>query len=315
MAGSIALSLTQRYDKTTHLPLDGGQLTFYAAGTTTPQSAYQDISLTIPWPNPITLDSGGNVPQLFFADGYIKFRLANSAGTVQIEADFVLVLGPTSGGGAAPSVDPTTLIQTGWIQPIYGTGNIVGFVRANGRTIGSSTSGGSERANADCQNLFTFLYINDANLVVSSGRGANAAADWAANKNIALPDWRGRALAALDDMGNSAAGRLTATYFGTAATALGAAGGAESQTLTTAQLPAHSHANTLTDPGHVHSVAAVFNGGGNTVASGTAFNLNGSVQNTNSSGTGITITNANAGSGSAHPIASPMMLATFFIKL
>ena len=47
MAGSISLSLTQRYDKDTHVPLNGGQLFFFAAGTTTPQSAYQDLSLTI----------------------------------------------------------------------------------------------------------------------------------------------------------------------------------------------------------------------------------------------------------------------------
>src|SRR5687768_1531125 len=167
MAGSIALSLTQRYDKTSHEPLDGGQLYFFAAGTTTPQSAYQDVSLTIPWPNPLTLDSGGNVPQLFFADGYVKFRLANAAGTTQIEADFVLVLGPTSGGGAAPSVDATTILQTGDLKARYGTGVHTGFVRANGRTIGNAASGASERANADTAALFSFLYGEDANLTVS----------------------------------------------------------------------------------------------------------------------------------------------------
>src|SRR5258705_1843892 len=127
MAGSISLSLTQRYDKTSHLPLDGGKLNLYQAGTTTPQNAYQDISLTIPWPNPITLDSGGNVPQLFFADGYIKFRLSNSVGVTQIEADFGLVMGPTAGVGAAPSVDATTILATGDLKVKYGTGSVTGF--------------------------------------------------------------------------------------------------------------------------------------------------------------------------------------------
>src|SRR6185369_3563254 len=108
----------------------------------------------------------------------------------------------------------------------------------------------------------TFLYGADANLAVSGGRGASAAADWAANKTIALPDFRGRALAGLDDMGSTAAGRLTSTYFGTSAIVLGASGGAESQTLTTAQLPAHSHANSLTDPGHSHQIKAGSSGGG-----------------------------------------------------
>src|SRR3954462_5744518 len=119
MAGSIGLSLTQRLDNSSLEPLDGGTIQFYAAGTTTPQSAYQDISLTIPWPNPLTLDSAGNVPQLFFADGYIKFRLSNEDGVTQIERDYVLVLGPNSGEGAAPSVDATTIMQVGFIAPYY----------------------------------------------------------------------------------------------------------------------------------------------------------------------------------------------------
>ena len=106
------------------------------------------------------------------------------------------------------SVDPTTIFGTGDIKANYGTGVIDGFVRANGRTIGSSTSGANERANSDTQALFTFLWNGDPNLVVSTGRGVSAAADWSANKTITLPDWRGRALVALDDMGNTAAGRL-----------------------------------------------------------------------------------------------------------
>jgi hypothetical protein len=61
MAGSISLSLSQQFDST-GAPLNGGLLYTYAAGTTTPQSAYQDYSLTIPWPNPMVLDSAGRIP-------------------------------------------------------------------------------------------------------------------------------------------------------------------------------------------------------------------------------------------------------------
>jgi microcystin-dependent protein len=188
----------------------------------------------------MTLDSGGNVEQLFFADGYIKYRLANAVGVTQRAADYVLVMGPTAGVGAAPSVDATTILATGDLKVKYGTGAITGFVRANGRTIGSATSGASERQQRR-QTLFEYLWTADANLSVSTGRGASANADWTANKTIALPDWRGRALAGLDDMGNSAASRLTSTYFGTSAIVLGAAGGAESHTLTLAESAAHDH--------------------------------------------------------------------------
>lgn len=39
--------------------LAGGLMWFYEAGTTAPQTAYQDIAATIPWSNPIVLDARG----------------------------------------------------------------------------------------------------------------------------------------------------------------------------------------------------------------------------------------------------------------
>ncbi|MBR0964774.1 tail fiber protein [Bradyrhizobium diazoefficiens] len=52
-----------------------------------------------------------------------------------------------------------------------------------------------------------------------------------------VPDLRGRVTAGRDDMGGVAASRLTNTYFGASATALGAAGGSQSHTLTLGELP------------------------------------------------------------------------------
>ena len=53
-----------------------------------------------------------------------------------------------------------------------------------------------------------------------------------------LPDLRGRVLAGRDDMGGSAAGRLTSSWFGVSATALGATGGNEKNALSSVnQLP------------------------------------------------------------------------------
>jgi microcystin-dependent protein len=52
-----------------------------------------------------------------------------------------------------------------------------------------------------------------------------------------VPDLRGRLIAGKDDMGGSAASRLTSTYFGTSAAALGAVGGSQSHTLTLGELP------------------------------------------------------------------------------
>jgi microcystin-dependent protein len=57
---------------------------------------------------------------------------------------------------------------------------------------------------------------------------------------FALPDMRGRAVAGKDDMGGSAASRITAGVTGVTGTTLGAAGGDQ-------RVHAHSHANTLTN--------------------------------------------------------------------
>src|SRR6266404_3844072 len=128
-AGTIPLSLSQRLDNTTHLPLSGGKLYFIVAGTTsTPQNSYQDSALTLPWANPLTLDAGGNIPQLFFADGQIKIRLTNASGVNQLTADNIQVIGASSGGGGGGVIDPTTIIATGDMKARYGTGVLTGFV-------------------------------------------------------------------------------------------------------------------------------------------------------------------------------------------
>jgi microcystin-dependent protein len=132
------------------------------------------------------------------------------------------------------------------VKARYGTGVLSGFVRMNGRTIGSATSGATERANADAQALFEYLWTTDPNLTVSSGRGGSANADWLANKTIALPDMRGCVIAGMDDMGASAASILTSTFYGASAATLGNAGGTQSITLTLAQVPAHTHTGTAT---------------------------------------------------------------------
>ncbi|KRR27955.1 phage tail protein [Bradyrhizobium lablabi] len=60
-----------------------------------------------------------------------------------------------------------------------------------------------------------------------------------------LPDKRGRVSAADDDMGGSSALRLTSAVAGFAGDTLGAAGGSQSQTLVTANLPAYTPAGSV----------------------------------------------------------------------
>lgn len=319
-AGTIPFSLSQQLDNFGK-PLAGCQLYTIVAGTTsTPQNAFQDSALTLPLPNPQTCDAAGRLPQMFLADGTIKVRLTNSVGVTVVVADNIAVIGASSGGGGGGSVDPTTILTTGDIKATYGTGVVAGFVRLNGRTIGSATSGATERANLDTQALFTFLWNGDPNLVVSTGRGVSAAADWAANKQITLPDWRGRLLGALDDMGSTAAGRLTSTFFGTAATVLGAAGGTQSRSLSSANVPSYTPSGTITVPTNtfVYSSGSISTSSAGTTANpgiGT-FVTPGSLGLQNLSGGFTTfIGNNNGGTSTAFGTLPPAMLATFYLKL
>lgn len=254
MSGTISISMSQQFDAFGK-PLGGGKLFFYQAGTTTPQSAYQDSDLTIPHPNPITLDAAGRIPQFHLADGQIKIRLTNASGVQQLAADNILVVGASSGGGGGGSVDPTTIYQTGDLKPRYDDSAHAGFVRCNGRTIGRSTSGATERANADCQALFEYLWNKDAGknkLTISGGRGVSAAADWAADKTIALPGVNGRTVGGLDGMGNTPAGNLTEAFFGSDPNVLGAIGGSEKHQLTQAQLPGYNLTGTTDTQSAIH---------------------------------------------------------------
>jgi len=319
MAGSISLSLSQQFNELGK-PLAGGLLYFYAAGTTTPQDAFKDSNLTLQHPNPITLDAAGRVPAFYLADGNIKIRLTDAAGVTQIAADNLLVIGPSSGSGSGDTVDATTILATGDIKVRYGTGTVTGFVRLNGRTIGSATSGASELANASAQELFEFLWTNDSSLAVSTGRGVSANADWVANKQLTLPAFRGRAIAGLDDMGNSAAGRLTATYFGATATTLGAAGGAESATLITANLPPYTPSGTIPDHDHgLHAPNALGIDSGGFFVTGHNANkyANGAAVDIGKTDTkSLTFTGTPQG-GNSTPVktATPSILITVYCKL
>jgi hypothetical protein len=316
MAGTIPLSMTQQFD-IYGKPLAGGQLYIMVAGTvSTPQDAFQDTGLSIKMPYPMTLDAAGRVPQFFLADGTVKIRLQDKNGIVQLAADSVLVIGPSAGGGGGgATVDPTALIKTGQMILMYGTGALTGFVRVNGLTIGSSTSGASERANPDCQNCFLYLYGADPNLVVSGGRGANAAADWAANKNIALPDWRGYNISALDDMGNAAAGRLGGFF--TNPTLLGSAGGAPSQQLSTGHLPPYTPSGTVSpSTAHISNNQSVAQGQAGTGITFYGPSGNQGVNPTTAPVDAPTLTfNPQGGLSVAFGLISPRKLLTIYMKL
>lgn len=71
----------QRYYSNVGLPLAGGKVYTYAAGTSTPKATYQDAAGTVPHPNPIVLDAKGEA--LIYWSGAYKVDVKTSIG-VQI---------------------------------------------------------------------------------------------------------------------------------------------------------------------------------------------------------------------------------------
>ncbi len=86
-----------------------------------------------------------------------------------------------------------------------------------------------------------------------------------------LPDARGRAVLGVDNMGGTAANRLTTGGSGVNGVALGAVGGGETVTLSTANIPPHTHAVQLNTAGSTTWVPGPASAtGGNAAATGSS---------------------------------------------
>lgn len=121
--------------------------------------------------------------------------------------------------------------QTGDRKPSWNATPLAGWILEQNGTIGSATSGASIIADSTAQALFEMFWngYSDAICPVSGGRGANATADWVANKRISLPSVNGTAIV---------------NYFGTYTP--GTLFGSNTVTLDITTMPAHSHDYSVT---------------------------------------------------------------------
>jgi len=184
----------------------GAQAFFFLANTNSPLTVCVDQELTTPHAFPVVANSRGVFPVIYLP--YQDYRvLIRSANNITIyDAPYIPNEAPPSAGGGI-AVTTTQIFRTGFTMHAPCSGPIDGFVRMNGRTIGSASSGATEYAAAGAQDLFSWLWANidDLRAGVSGGRGSNANADWTANKTIVVPSMQGRGQIGMDDMGNTAA--------------------------------------------------------------------------------------------------------------
>lgn len=139
-----------------------------------------------------------------------------------------------------------------------------------------------------------------------------------------VPDLRGRLTACIDNMGGSTAGRITNSGSGIVGTTLGAAGGGETQTLTTAQLPVITPVGSFSGSLANGNVSLPLQGdisshtGGSPTASVAQGNnqTGGTTLNIAVTGTVSGSLSMNSfGSGTAHPIVQPTFMCNFILRI
>jgi microcystin-dependent protein len=176
---------------------------------------------------------------------------------------------------------PMGLIPPGMVTPFAGAAAPSGWLLCYGQAISRTT--------------YAALFA-----VVGTTYGAG---DGSTTFNV--PDMRGSLPMGLDNMGGTAANRVTEAVSGVASATLGGRGGDE-------RLHAHSHG--ISDPGHVHQQRA--NDGGSNL-DGNLHNPNSNQNgryadcNTGSSVTGISIQNAGSGGAQNMP---PVLALNYIIK-
>jgi microcystin-dependent protein len=126
-----------------------------------------------------------------------------------------------------------------------------------------------------------------------------------------LPDMRGRVAAGKDDMGGTAASRLTSTTITSGAATLGNSGGGQTHTLTSTEMPSHTH----TQNPHSHEVQRSNSAATAVSTDATALyrpqtDTGGTYFNTQNA----TATNQNTGGGGAHNNVQPTIILNYIIK-
>lgn len=113
-----------------------------------------------------------------------------------------------------------------------------------------------------------------------------------------VPDLRGRVVAGIDNMGGSAASRLTSTTITGGADAAGEVGGAQTHALSLSEMPSHAHNVVIRRSAVSSSPYTIYQL--QTIVTGAWDNE--------------TFTSTSAGSGSAHANVQPTMVMNYIIK-
>ncbi len=195
----------------------------------------------------------------------------------------------------------STNFTTGDLKATWKTTADSGWIMCDDGTIGDVSSGATTLASSTTSSLYTLIWTNFANTeaAVSTGRGASAAADYAAHKTIALPKMLGRVY------GIAGAGA------GLTSRAMGKATGSETHTLIASELPSTGYTFTGSAVTSNNNVMGIGNG---QAASGSG-NLFGSTVTSQSVSVTAAGTVTVSGGDQPHTIVQPTTFLQMMVKL
>jgi len=128
-----------------------------------------------------------------------------------------------------------------------------------------------------------------------------------------LPDLRGRLRGGKDNMGGSAAGRITTAGSSVDGATVGAVGGVQNVTLSVSEMPPHNHGGATGT--HTHNLATILTGATSVgVPAGFNYSVAANVSTSNATDA-ITASIASQGGGTAHTNMPPIGICNVLIKI
>lgn len=254
-------------------PLSSGYVYTYTPSTLTPKTTWQDANKVTPNTNPIRLDAGGKAT--IYGDGIyrqiVKDRNSNTIWDGNTYATGVASAALVGDGNLVGTILP----WSGFVAPNQ-------YVFAYGQELSRTTYSALFTAITQTQNVSctsgspiltnvsdttqipiggfvevaclapgtTVISKTSTSVTVSANASVNTTTTgvffaWGngdGSTTFNVPDLRGRFLPGRDNMGGTAASRLTSTFFANAS-AIGATGGSQSTTLVAANLPSGQTVN------------------------------------------------------------------------
>lgn len=361
-AGLMPMAVQQFFDANGN-PLASGTVTTYVVGSTTFKTTWRDSSETIPNTNPIVLDAGGKA--IIYGDGNYRQLVKDRNGNIIWDA----VTSAFGTGGATQIGDGTAvgtvLPWSGLIAPtryVFAYGQELSrttysflysaiilstsVVCTNGSPILTGLSDTSQipiglPVEATCiaagslvtaKTGSTVTVSNNASITVSTTARFFPWGNGNGTTTFNVPDLRGRVIAGRDNLGGTAASRLTTFFNANGGSGLGLSGGGQSSTLISSNLPAYTPAGTIisTQVAHSHALFANTSASGGTPSISNQAAVQGTdyvIQGTNTAATlGLSATatpsitstftgTAQGGTSSAFANVQPTLMFNYIIKI